>query len=173
LHPGKLPVRHPKKQPSKADASFKAEQDKRRSEEALANATGLRVLQTIVAAVPVRLTKRDLLFIAEQMLPLLDEKRIEIIARNHIETKCPAAGDVPLRPPKLRRGRHPFGFSLSLFPFGRPSLVGCAAGVEFRGRYETRLPKPNAVLSSIRVNWIDICITYTGSMEDTQCRKGC
>jgi ParB family transcriptional regulator, chromosome partitioning protein len=76
------PVHHPKKQPSKADASFKAEQDKRRSEEALANATGLRVLQTIVAAVPVRLMKRDLLFIAEQMLPLLDEKRVEMVARN-------------------------------------------------------------------------------------------
>jgi ParB family chromosome partitioning protein len=76
------PVHHPKKQPSKADASFKAEQDKRRREEALANATGLRVLQTIVAAVPVRLMKRDLLFIAEQLLPLLDEKRVEMVARN-------------------------------------------------------------------------------------------
>jgi len=76
------PVHHPKKQPSKADASFKAEQDKRRREEALANAIGLRVLQTIVAAVPVRLMKRDLLFIAEQMLPLLDEKRVEMVARN-------------------------------------------------------------------------------------------
>jgi ParB family transcriptional regulator, chromosome partitioning protein len=76
------PVHHPKKQPSKADASFKAEQDKRRREEALANATGLRVLQTIVAAVPVRLMKRDLLFIAEQMIPLLDEKRVEMVARN-------------------------------------------------------------------------------------------
>jgi ParB family chromosome partitioning protein len=76
------PVHHPKKQPSKADASFKAEQDKRRKEEALANATGMRVLQTIAAAVPVRLMKRDLLFIAEQMLPLLDDKRVEMIARN-------------------------------------------------------------------------------------------
>jgi ParB family chromosome partitioning protein len=76
------PVHHPKKQPSKADASFKAEQDKRRREEALANATGLRVLQTIVAAVPVRLMKHDLLFIAEQLLPLLDDKRVEMIARN-------------------------------------------------------------------------------------------
>jgi ParB family chromosome partitioning protein len=76
------PVHHPKKQPSRADSSFKAEQDKRRREEALANATGMRVLQTIVAAVPVRLMKRDLLFIAEQMLSLLDEKRVEMIARN-------------------------------------------------------------------------------------------
>jgi ParB family chromosome partitioning protein len=76
------PIHHPKKRPSKADASFKAEQDKRRREEALANATGMRVLQTIAAAVPVRLMKRDLLFIAEQILPLLDEKRVEMIARN-------------------------------------------------------------------------------------------
>jgi ParB family chromosome partitioning protein len=76
------PIHHPKKQPTKADASFKAEQDKNRRDEALANATGIRVLQTIAAAVPVRLMKRDLLFIAEQMLPLLDEKRVEMVARN-------------------------------------------------------------------------------------------
>jgi ParB family chromosome partitioning protein len=76
------PVHHPKKQPTKANASFKAEQDKRRREEALANATGMRVLQTIVAAVPVRLMKRDLLFIAEQMFPLLDDKRQEMVARS-------------------------------------------------------------------------------------------
>jgi ParB family chromosome partitioning protein len=76
------PIHHPNKQPTKADASYKAEQDKRRREEALANATGARVLQTIVAAVPVRLMKRDLLFIAEQMLPLLDDKRLEMVARH-------------------------------------------------------------------------------------------
>ena len=75
-------IHHPKKQPTKADANFKTEQEKRRKEEALANATGMRVLQTIAAAVPVRLMKRDLLFIAEQMLPLLDDKRQEMIARN-------------------------------------------------------------------------------------------
>jgi ParB family transcriptional regulator, chromosome partitioning protein len=76
------PVHHPKKQTQKADASFKAEQEKRRREEALANATGIRVLQSIVAAVPVRLMKRDLLFVAEQLLSLLDEKRLEMVARN-------------------------------------------------------------------------------------------
>jgi ParB family chromosome partitioning protein len=82
------PVHHPKKQPSKADATFKAEQEKSRREQALANAIGTRVLQTIVAAVPVRLMKRDLLFIAEQMLPLLDDNRVEIVARNRgIRTK--------------------------------------------------------------------------------------
>jgi ParB family transcriptional regulator, chromosome partitioning protein len=64
------------------DASFKAEQEKRRREEALANVTGICVLQTIVAAVPVRLMKRDLLFIAEQLLPLLDDKRLEMVMRN-------------------------------------------------------------------------------------------
>jgi ParB family chromosome partitioning protein len=76
------PVHHPKKQAPQADASFKAEQEKRRREEALANATGIRVLQSIVAAVPVRLMKRDLLFMAEQLLTLLDEKRLEMVARN-------------------------------------------------------------------------------------------
>jgi ParB family chromosome partitioning protein len=76
------PIHHPKKQSTKADASFKAEQEKSRREAALANATGIRVLQTIATAVPVRLMKRDLLFIAEQMLPLLDDKRLEMVARN-------------------------------------------------------------------------------------------
>jgi ParB family chromosome partitioning protein len=76
------PVHHPKKQTPNADASFRAEQEKRRREEALANATGIRVLQSIVAAVPVRLMKRDLLFVVEQLLPLLDEKRLEMAARN-------------------------------------------------------------------------------------------
>jgi ParB family chromosome partitioning protein len=76
------PVHHPKKQMSRADTSFKAEQEKRLREEALANATGIRVLQSVVAAVPVRLMKRDLLFIAEQLLQLLDEKRLEMVARN-------------------------------------------------------------------------------------------
>jgi hypothetical protein len=41
----------------------------------------MRVLQTIAAAVPVRLMKRDLLFIAEQMLSVMDDKRLEIVAR--------------------------------------------------------------------------------------------
>ena len=76
------PVHHAKKQTPKADASFKAEQEKRRRDEALANATGIRVLQSIVAAVPVRLMKRDLLFVAEQLFTLLDEKRLEMVARN-------------------------------------------------------------------------------------------
>lgn len=75
-------VHHPKKLPSKADTTFKAEQEKSRREVALANATGTRVLQTIANAVPVRLMKRDLLFIAEQLLPLLDDKRLEMVARN-------------------------------------------------------------------------------------------
>jgi ParB family chromosome partitioning protein len=64
------PIYHPTKQPTKADANFNAEQAKRRKDEALANATGIRVLQTIATAVPVRLMKRDLLFISEQILPL-------------------------------------------------------------------------------------------------------
>jgi ParB family chromosome partitioning protein len=42
----------------------------------------IRVLQSIVSAVPVHLMKRDLLFVAEQLLPLLDEKRLEMVARN-------------------------------------------------------------------------------------------
>ena len=76
------PVHHPKKQPTKADASFKAEQEKQRREVAIANATGHRILAAIVSAVPVRLMKRDLLFIGESLLPLLDEPRLTMIARS-------------------------------------------------------------------------------------------
>lgn len=75
-------IHHPKKQQSRADANFKAEQEKRRKEEALANATGIRVLNAIIASVPVRPMKRDLLFIAEGLLSLLDERKLAVVARN-------------------------------------------------------------------------------------------
>lgn len=79
-------VHHPKKATSGGaarDAQWKAEQEKRRKEEAIASATGARVLSAIGAAVPVRLTKRDLLFVAERLENLLDENRIAILARQH------------------------------------------------------------------------------------------
>ena len=76
------PVHHPKKQKPPADANSKAEQEKQRREEALAQATGLRVLNAIIAAVPVRLMKRDLLFIVERASTMLDERRLEVVARN-------------------------------------------------------------------------------------------
>src|SRR6185437_9184208 len=74
-------VHHPKKQAAKADVSFKAEQEKRRREEALAQATGLRVLSAIGEAVPVRLMKRDVLFVVERMAATLDDRRLAIIIR--------------------------------------------------------------------------------------------
>jgi ParB family chromosome partitioning protein len=79
------PIHHPKKQTSAgaSDAQIKAEQETRRREEAIANATGLRVLSAISAAVPVRLMKRDLLFLAEHLANLLDENRCAILARQH------------------------------------------------------------------------------------------
>jgi ParB family transcriptional regulator, chromosome partitioning protein len=79
------PIHHPKKlnSASASDAQFKAEQEKRRHEEAIANATGLRVLSAIGAAVPVRLMKRDLLFVADRLANLLDENRAAILARQH------------------------------------------------------------------------------------------
>ena len=79
------PVHHPKKQHqrSHADAGFKAEQEKRRREEALAQTTGLRVLKAIGDAVPVRLMKRDLLFLAERLTAMLDERRLSVLIRQH------------------------------------------------------------------------------------------
>ncbi|MGH9328292.1 MAG: ParB/RepB/Spo0J family partition protein [Terriglobia bacterium] len=77
------PIHHPKKphQRSGADASFKVEQEKRHREEAIANTIGIRTLAAIVAAVPVRLMKRDLLFVVERLAASLDERRLEIVAR--------------------------------------------------------------------------------------------
>ncbi len=89
------PVHHPKKQKPPADANWKAEQEKQRREEALAQATGLRVLNSIVAAVPVRLMKRDLLFIVERIAPMLDEKRLEIVARNRGIKKAKNSDSIP------------------------------------------------------------------------------
>jgi len=65
------------------EAKWKAEQQKQRKEQAIANTTGLRVLTAIGAAVPVRLLKRDLLFVIEQLMVTMDESRIEMLARQH------------------------------------------------------------------------------------------
>jgi ParB family chromosome partitioning protein len=77
------PVHHPKKQTSRDDEKWKAEQEKQRKEQAIANTTGLRVLAAIGGAVPVRLMKRDLLFVIEKLVATLDENRVETLARQH------------------------------------------------------------------------------------------
>jgi ParB family chromosome partitioning protein len=77
------PVHHPKHQTSRNDEQWKAEQEKQRKEQAIANATGLRVLTAIGSAVPVRLLKRDLLFIIERLMLTMDESRVEMLARQH------------------------------------------------------------------------------------------
>ena len=81
------PVHHPKAKQEAQDeeqrAKWKAEQEKQRREEAIANTTGLRVLSAIGSAVPVRLLKRDLLFVLEKLVSTLDEPRIETLARQH------------------------------------------------------------------------------------------
>jgi ParB family chromosome partitioning protein len=77
------PVHHPKKQQRRPDpdAATKAAQEKQRREEAIANTTGIRVLAAIADAVPVRLMKRDLLFVVERLAGLVEERRLEIVAR--------------------------------------------------------------------------------------------
>jgi ParB family chromosome partitioning protein len=77
------PVHHSQPQRSREDGKWKAEQEKQRKEEAIASATGLRVLAAVSAAVPVRLMKRDLLFVLEKLVSLMDERRVESIARQH------------------------------------------------------------------------------------------
>ena len=79
------PVHHPKRQSQRnhADAAFKAEQEKRRRKEALAQAAGMRVLKAIGDAVPVRLMKRDLLFVTQRLTGMLDERRLAVLIRQH------------------------------------------------------------------------------------------
>jgi ParB family transcriptional regulator, chromosome partitioning protein len=77
------PIHHPAKEPSRDDGKWKAEQEQRRKQEAIANTTGIRVLSAIGAAVPVRLLKRDLQFLLNQIAPLLDEWRLQTLARQH------------------------------------------------------------------------------------------
>ena len=77
------PVHHPKQSTSQDDVKWKAEQEKQRKEQAIANTVGLRVLSAIGSAVPVRLMKRDLLSVIERLLFLMDENRVEMLARQH------------------------------------------------------------------------------------------
>lgn len=65
------PVHRAHKEKSATDAAFKAEQEKSRREEAITQATGLRVLKATSDAVPVRLMKRDLLFVAKLLTAFL------------------------------------------------------------------------------------------------------
>src|SRR6202167_1874616 len=94
-----MPVHHAKKQRSNvaADAGVKAEQEKRRREEALAQATGLRVLGAIVEAVPVRLMRRDLLFVVERLAAMLDERRLAIVLRQLGIGKAKGPADTPAK----------------------------------------------------------------------------
>jgi ParB family chromosome partitioning protein len=91
------PIHHARKSSPSNDAAFKAEQEKRRREEAIAQATGLRVLKAIGEAVPARLTKRDLLFAFERFLPATDERRLAILLRQHNVGKANGSGDSPVK----------------------------------------------------------------------------
>ena len=77
------PVHHPRKQQRRTDpdAATRAAQEKQRREEAIANTAGIRVLGAIADAVPVRLMKRDLLFVTERLAGLVEERRLEMVAR--------------------------------------------------------------------------------------------
>ena len=91
------PIHHARKERPATDAAFKAEQEKRRREEAIAQTTGLRVLKATSDAVPVRLMKRDLLFVTERLAAALDERRLAIIFRLHGIGKANGAGDAPAK----------------------------------------------------------------------------
>jgi ParB family chromosome partitioning protein len=105
------PVHHPRKRPqgSANDTKWKAEQEKQRREAAIANTTGIRVLAAIAAAVPVRLMKRDLLFVAERLASLLDEHRLTVLARQHGIKKVKDSDDIEKLFVALKRVRPCFG----------------------------------------------------------------
>ena len=86
-------IHHARKPKIANNAAIKAEQEKRRREEAIAQVTGLRVLNAITEAVPVRLMKRDLLFLVERLSALLDERRLAILLRIHNLGKPSATTD--------------------------------------------------------------------------------
>ena len=92
------PIHHARKQQPATDAAFKAEQEKRRREEAIAQATGLRVLKATSDAVPVRLMKRDLLFVTERLAAVLDERRQAIIFRLHGVGEANGSGEATGNP---------------------------------------------------------------------------
>lgn len=79
------PVHHPKpkRQTSRNDARQRQEQEKQHQQEAISRTTGLRTLEAIGNAVPVRLMKRELLFIATTIMSKLDQPRLEIVAKLH------------------------------------------------------------------------------------------
>jgi ParB family chromosome partitioning protein len=91
------PIHHAHKQRTTADAVIKAEQEKRRREEAMAQTTGLRVLKAIGDAVPVRLMKRDLLFVVERLAAVLDERRLAIVLRQHNLGKPTSTAEAPAK----------------------------------------------------------------------------
>jgi len=91
------PIHHARKQRPATDAAFKAEQEKHRREEAIAQATGLRVLKATSDAVPVRLMKRDLLFVAERLAAALDERRLAVIFRLHGIGKANGSTEAPAK----------------------------------------------------------------------------
>ena len=92
------PVHHPKKQQRRAntDAVMKAAQEKQCREEAQAQATGMRVLKAIGDAVPVRLMKRDLLFVVSRLSAMLDERKVAVLIRQHGMGK-PKDGEAPAK----------------------------------------------------------------------------
>jgi ParB family chromosome partitioning protein len=91
------PIHHARKPKPATDATIKAEQEKRRREEAIAQVTGLRVLSAIGEAVPVRLMKRDLLFVVERLAAVLDERRLAIILRQRSLGKPNNTADAPTK----------------------------------------------------------------------------
>jgi len=91
------PIHHARKPKLATDAAIKAEQEKCRREEAIAQVTGLRALSAIGEAVPVRLMKRDLLFVVERLAAVLDERRLTIVLRQHNLGKPNSAADAPAK----------------------------------------------------------------------------
>ena len=111
-----------------ADGRIKAEQEMQRREEALANVVGLGVPSAIAAAVPVHLTKRDLIFIVEHLLPQLDERRVAVLARNRGIKKAQAS----TCPASISRVRPRWQSSARAFQMGQRDCTDCRSRISCR-----------------------------------------
>jgi ParB family transcriptional regulator, chromosome partitioning protein len=60
-----------------------AQQDNERPEQAIGHTTSVKRLAAIIAVVPGRLMKRDLLFVAERLTAMLNKNYLPALARQH------------------------------------------------------------------------------------------
>ncbi|WP_433975465.1 hypothetical protein [Tunturiibacter lichenicola] len=78
------PVHHPKQETNRDDSKWKAEQEKQRKEQVIANTTSIRVLKAIGDAVPGASDEARFVICPDtDAFPLLNEWQLQTLARQH------------------------------------------------------------------------------------------